>query len=58
MKRFSTELSGRVLTIEAGKLDKQAGGAVTVSYGETVVLVTAVSSVQVREGIDFLPLTV
>ncbi|TSA10071.1 MAG: polyribonucleotide nucleotidyltransferase [Deltaproteobacteria bacterium] len=58
MKRFSTELSGRVLTIEAGKLAKQAGGAVTVSYGETVVLVTAVSSVQVREGIDFLPLTV
>lgn len=58
IKRFSTELSGRVLTIEAGKLAKQAGGAVTVSYGETVVLVTAVGSVQVREGIDFLPLTV
>ncbi|MDI6789561.1 MAG: polyribonucleotide nucleotidyltransferase [Thermodesulfobacteriota bacterium] len=58
MKRFSTELSGRVLTIEAGKVAKQAGGAVTVSYGETVVLVTAVSSGQVREGIDFLPLTV
>ncbi|HED00673.1 MAG TPA: polyribonucleotide nucleotidyltransferase [Proteobacteria bacterium] len=58
MKRFSTELSGRVLTIEAGKVAKQAGGAVTVSYGDTVVLVTAVASDQVREGIDFLPLTV
>jgi len=58
MKRFLTELSGRVLTIEAGKVAKQAGGAVTVSYGDTVVLVTAVASDQVREGIDFLPLTV
>ncbi|MFZ5994286.1 MAG: polyribonucleotide nucleotidyltransferase [Thermodesulfobacteriota bacterium] len=58
MKRFSTELSGRVLTIEAGKVAKQAGGAVTVSYGDTVVLVTAVGSDQAREGIDFLPLTV
>ncbi|MDP2992828.1 MAG: polyribonucleotide nucleotidyltransferase, partial [Deltaproteobacteria bacterium] len=58
MKRFSTELSGRVLTIEAGKLAKQASGAVTVSYGDTVVLVTAMASDQVREGIDFLPLTV
>jgi len=58
MKRFSTELSGRVLTIEAGKVAKQAGGAVTVSYGDTVVLVTAVGSDQSREGIDFLPLTV
>lgn len=58
MKRFSTELSGRVLTIEAGKVAKQAGGAVTVVYGDTVVLVTAVASGQVREGIDFLPLTV
>ncbi|MDD5452559.1 MAG: polyribonucleotide nucleotidyltransferase [Desulfovibrionales bacterium] len=58
MKRFSTEISGRVLTIEAGKVAKQAGGAVTVSYGDTVVLVTAVGSDQAREGIDFLPLTV
>lgn len=58
IKRFSTELSGRVLTIEAGKVAKQAGGAVTVSYGDTVVVVTAVASDQVREGIDFLPLTI
>jgi polyribonucleotide nucleotidyltransferase len=58
IKRFSTEISGRVLTIEAGKVAKQASGAVTVSYGDTVVLVTAVASDQVREGIDFLPLTV
>ncbi|MEW6326538.1 MAG: polyribonucleotide nucleotidyltransferase [Thermodesulfobacteriota bacterium] len=58
VKCFSTKLSGRVLTIEAGKVAKQAAGAVTVSYGDTVVLVTAVASDQVREGIDFLPLTV
>ncbi len=58
IKRFSTEISGRILTIEAGKVAKQAGGAVTVVYGDTVVLVTAVTSDQVREGIDFLPLTV
>lgn len=55
---FETELSGRVLSIQVGKVAKQAGGAVTVSYGDTVVLVTAVGSNQVRENIDFLPLTV
>lgn len=58
IKDVSTELSGRVLTIQAGKVAKQAGGAVTVSYGDTVVLVTAVASDQIREGISFLPLTV
>ncbi|MFH1146492.1 MAG: polyribonucleotide nucleotidyltransferase [Pseudomonadota bacterium] len=55
---FETELSGRVLSIQVGKVAKQAGGAVLVSYGDTVVLVTAVGSDQVRENIDFLPLTV
>ncbi len=57
-KCFSTELSGRVLAIEAGKVAKQASGAVTVSYGDTVVLVSTVSSDQMREGVTFLPLTV
>lgn len=55
---FETELSGRVLSIQVGKVAKQAGGAVIVSYGDTVVLVTAVGSDQMRENIDFLPLTV
>ena len=46
------------LTLETGKLAKQADGAVVVRYGETVVLVTACGSPTGREGIDFLPLTV
>jgi polyribonucleotide nucleotidyltransferase len=57
-KSVSREISGRKLTIETGKLAKQASGAVLVSYGDTVVLVTAVVSANVREGVDFLPLTV
>ncbi|MGQ9474230.1 MAG: polyribonucleotide nucleotidyltransferase, partial [Candidatus Caldatribacteriaceae bacterium] len=46
------------LIIEAGKLAQQAGGAVTVRYGDTVVLVTATVSEEVREEIDFTPLSV
>ncbi|MGC8832852.1 MAG: polyribonucleotide nucleotidyltransferase [Armatimonadota bacterium] len=48
---------GRTLTIETGRLAKQANGAVLVRLGDTVVLVTAVMSKEVREGIDFFPLT-
>ncbi|MFU8796288.1 MAG: polyribonucleotide nucleotidyltransferase [Dehalococcoidia bacterium] len=51
-------LAGRVLSIQAGKFAQQAGGAVAVRYGSTIVLVTACSSHEPREGIDFLPLTV
>ncbi len=46
------------LIIETGKLAKQADGAVTVRYGDTVVIVTACAASHAREGIDFLPLTV
>ena len=46
------------LTIETGKLAKQADGAVTVRYGDTFVIVTACAAPSAREGIDFLPLTV
>ena len=46
------------LVIETGKLAKQADGAVTVRFGDTVVLVTACYAPTAREGIDFLPLTV
>ncbi|HEY3313735.1 MAG TPA: polyribonucleotide nucleotidyltransferase [Bacillota bacterium] len=52
------DLAGRPLTIETGKLAKQAGGAVLVRYGDTAVLVTATASAAPREGIDFFPLTV
>jgi polyribonucleotide nucleotidyltransferase len=55
---LTTEINGRTLSIETGHVAKQANGAVLVQYGETIVLVTAVSTSDVREGIDFLPLTV
>ena len=51
------ELAGRTLTIETGKVAEQAHGAVTVRYGDAVVLATATSA-GAREGIDFFPLTV
>jgi polyribonucleotide nucleotidyltransferase len=52
------ELAGRTLTIEVGKLAKQANGAAVVRYGDTVVLVAATASQEAREGSDFFPLTV
>ncbi|MBI3744529.1 MAG: polyribonucleotide nucleotidyltransferase, partial [Chloroflexi bacterium] len=55
---FEREIGGRTLRIETGTFAAQANGAVTVRYGDTIVLVTAVASVKPREGIDFLPLTV
>ena len=55
---FERQIGGRTLRIESGKLAGQASGAVTVQYGESVVLVTAVASAKPREGVDFLPLTV
>ena len=55
--RVELELGGRTLSIETGKIAKQADGAVLVQYGETVVLGTAVRAAP-REGIDFFPLTV
>jgi polyribonucleotide nucleotidyltransferase len=58
MSSRSTEFGGRNLTIETGVMAKQADGAVTVRYGDTVVLVTATADRKERVGIDFLPLTV
>jgi polyribonucleotide nucleotidyltransferase len=57
-KSVTREIAGRPLTIETGKLAKQANGSVVVRYGDTVVLVTVVTSAEPREGTDFLPLTV
>jgi len=54
----SVEIGGRLFTIETGRFAKQANGAVMVSYGETMVLVTAVASEQAKEDQDFFPLQV
>jgi polyribonucleotide nucleotidyltransferase len=51
------EVGGQTMTIETGRMAKQAAGAALVSYGDTVVLVT-VATAKPREGIDFFPLTV
>jgi polyribonucleotide nucleotidyltransferase len=58
MHSFSMEIGGRQLTVEAGKMAKQANGSVLVRYGDTVVLVAATASAEPREGVDFFPLTV
>ncbi len=47
-KTVSREIAGRKLTLETGKLAKQASAAVTVQYGDTIVLVTAVNSSEIR----------
>ena len=57
-QRFETQWGGKNLIIETGKFARQANGACTVQYGDTMVLATAVLSKNVREGIDFFPLMV
>ena len=57
-RTFEFVWGGRPFSIETGKFAKQADAAVTVRYGETIVLVTAGIAKEVREGVDFLPLTV
>ena len=54
----SIKLGERELTIETGRVAKQADGSVVVRYGDTMLLVAAVGAPHVREGIDFFPLTV
>ena len=49
---------GRIVTLETGKLAKQADGAVVVKLGATMILATVVSNKEAKEGVDFLPLTV
>ncbi|HEX9445159.1 MAG TPA: polyribonucleotide nucleotidyltransferase [Candidatus Binatia bacterium] len=58
VKKISVEFHGRPLSIEVGRLAKQADGAALVQYGETVVLVTAVAAKEMRAEVDFFPLTV
>jgi polyribonucleotide nucleotidyltransferase len=57
-KKLETEFCGRSLSLETGRLARQAHGAVLAQYGETMVLATVVSAHEAREGVDFLPLTV
>jgi polyribonucleotide nucleotidyltransferase len=56
-QRVQVDFNGRPLTVETGRMAKQAGGSALVQYGETVVLVTATAQASAREGIDFFPLT-
>ena len=58
MHTFSTELGGRPLTIETGKIAKQANGSVLIRYGETAVVVAVTGTDTPPEGVDFFPLTV
>ncbi len=58
VKKVELDFHGRPLSIEVGRMAKQADGAVLVSYGETVVLVTAVAAKDLKLDTDFFPLTV
>jgi polyribonucleotide nucleotidyltransferase len=57
-QKVQVEFGGRTVTIATGKMAKQSSGAVVVSCGDTVVLVTAVASKSAKDGQDFFPLTV
>ncbi len=57
-KSYSIEIGGRTLTVDVGRVAKQANGAALMHYGDTTVLCTATASDKPREGIDFFPLSV
>jgi len=57
-KKLEIDFHGRPLSLETGRLARQAHGAVLAQYGETMVLATVVSAYESRERVDFLPLTV
>ncbi len=58
MKTLHVEVRGRKLSLETGRIAKQADGAVVAQYGDTVVLATAVADKTAKEGLDFFPLTI
>jgi polyribonucleotide nucleotidyltransferase len=58
MNSVTTELGGRPITIETGRMAKQAGGSAVVRYGDTVVLVAATAAPKPSAGLDFFPLSV
>ena len=57
-KKIEIDFHGRPLSIEMGKMAKQANAAAVIKYGETMVLVSAVCGTKDKEGINFLPLSV
>lgn len=57
-KKVEAEIGGRVLSIESGKVARQANGSVWITYGETVVLVTATAEKEPKPDMGFLPLTI
>ena len=57
-RTFSTDLAGRKLTVETGKMAQLANGSCLVRYGDTAILCCATASARPRDGIDFLPLSV
>src|SRR5271168_3106303 len=57
-EKLEIDFAGRKLSLETGRLAKQAHGSVLATYGDTVVLATAVSQYEARPNMDFLPLTV
>src|SRR5437762_2019688 len=58
MKKVEIEWGGKTLTLETGRIARQADGAVLATYGETVVLCAVTAAKNVKEGQDFFPLTV
>lgn len=56
--RFETEIGGKTITLETGRLAMQAGGAVTMRIGDTMMFAAATMSEETRQGIDFFPLTI
>ena len=58
MKKVEIEWGGKTLTLETGRVARQADGAVLATYGETVVLCAVTAAKSVKEGQDFFPLTV
>ena len=58
MDKVEIDIDGKLISLEAGDLARQAGGAVVVRQGDTMLLVTATMAKEAREGIDFFPLTV
>jgi len=58
IKKSKTTVAGRELSMETGRIARQAGGAVTIQYGDVVLLVAATAARQPLQGVDFMPLTV
>ena len=55
-KSYETELAGRKLTIETGKIAKQSNGSVVVRYGDTVVMTNVTAAKEPKDDVDFFPL--